>query len=113
MKLDLAQVKSLFSNADYARGMEYFRQGRVLDMIAGDGENPVVRCCVRGSEVYSVRFQQLEYGYMRIGCSCPRFEDMGRCKHNLRHRKRRHPEYVQRRPPVPPHRNRLKRFPER
>ena len=81
MKLDLAQVKSLFSNADYARGMEYFRQGRVLDMTAGEGENPIVKCCVRGSEVYSVRFQQLEYGYMRIGCSCPRFEDMGKCKH--------------------------------
>ena len=81
MKLDLKQVKSLFSNADYARGMEYFRQGRVLDMTAGEGENPIVKCCVRGSEVYSVRFQQLEYGYMRIGCSCPRFEDMGKCKH--------------------------------
>ena len=81
MKLDLTQVKSLFSNADYARGMEYFRQGRVLDMTAGEGENPVVKCLVRGSETYSVRFQQMEYGYMRIGCSCPRFEEMGRCKH--------------------------------
>ena len=54
MKLDLAQVKSLFSYADYARGMEYFRQGRVLDMTDGEGDNPVVKCCVRGSEVYSV-----------------------------------------------------------
>ena len=81
MKLNLTQVKSLFSNADYARGMEYFRQGRVLDMTAGEGENPVVKCLVRGSETYSVRFQQMEYGYMRIGCSCPRFEEMGRCKH--------------------------------
>lgn len=81
MKLDQTQVKSLFSNADYARGMEYFRQGRVLDMTAGEGENPVVKCLVRGSETYSVRFQQMEYGYMRIGCSCPRFEEMGRCKH--------------------------------
>ena len=81
MKLDLTQVKSLFSNADYARGMEYFRQGRVLDMTAGEDENPVVKCLVRGSETYSVRFQQMEYGYMRIGCSCPRFEEMGRCKH--------------------------------
>lgn len=81
MKLDLTQVKSQFSNADYVRGMEYFRQGRVLDMTAGEGENPVVKCLVRGSETYSVRFQQMEYGYMRIGCSCPRFEEMGRCKH--------------------------------
>lgn len=81
MKLDLTQIKSLFSNADYARGMEYFRQGRVLDMTAGEGENPVVKCLVRGSETYSVRFQQMEYGYIRIGCSCPRFEEMGRCKH--------------------------------
>lgn len=81
MKLDLTQIKLLFSNADYARGMEYFRQGRVLDMTAGEGENSVVKCLVRGSETYSVRFQQMEYGYMRIGCSCPRFEEMGRCKH--------------------------------
>ncbi len=81
MKLDLTQIKSLFSNADYARGMEYFQQGRVLDMTAGEGENSVVKCLVRGSETYSVRFQQMEYGYIRIGCSCPRFEEMGRCKH--------------------------------
>lgn len=81
MKLDLTQIKLLFSKADYARGMEYFRQGRVLDMTAGEGENSVVKCLVRGSETYSVRFQQMEYGYMRIGCSCPRFEEMGRCKH--------------------------------
>ena len=51
LELDLARVKSLFSNADYARGMEYFRQGRVLDMTAGEGEKPLVQCCVRGSEV--------------------------------------------------------------
>lgn len=79
--MDLKLVKELFSGTDYARGMSYYRQGRVLDMTSGEGERPLVKCSVRGSEIYFVRFQEMEYGRFRIGCTCPRFDDMGRCKH--------------------------------
>lgn len=80
MELDLKQVRSLFSQSDYARGMEYYRQGRVLDMAENDSTT-LVTCSVRGSQLYSVRFQALRYGYFRIDCDCPRFFDLGRCKH--------------------------------
>lgn len=82
MKLDMAQVRSLFSSTDFARGMEYYREGRVYEMkeTEKDGQ-PQVNCCVEGSRVYRVVFRELGRGYFSIGCSCPRFEDLGRCKH--------------------------------
>ena len=81
LELDLKLIKSFFSSTDYARGMDYYRQGRVLNMSSKKGERPLVKCRVQGSKVYSVCFQEVEYGHFRIGCSCPRFRDTGRCKH--------------------------------
>lgn len=82
MKLDKSQVRSLFSSADYARGMEYYRQGRVYGMqLTKEDGQAQVDCSVRGSQVYRVKFRELGNGYYRIGCSCPRFADAGRCKH--------------------------------
>ena len=82
MGLDLKQVRSLFSPTDYARGMEYYRQNRVFAMrCESTDEQPQVTCSVRGAEVYAVRFREMGNGYFRIGCSCPRFEERGRCKH--------------------------------
>lgn len=82
MKLDISQVRSLFSSTDFNRGMEYYRQGRVSGMACSkeDGHEQVT-CAVHGSQTYRVRFRELGNGYYRIGCNCPRFVDMGRCKH--------------------------------
>ena len=38
MEPNLKQVKSLFSSQDYARGIEYFRQRPVTDIIDTVGE---------------------------------------------------------------------------
>lgn len=82
MKLDISQVRTLFSSTDFSRGMEYYRQGRVSEIECSneDGQEQAT-CSVRGSQAYHVRFRELGNGYYRIGCNCPRFEDVGRCKH--------------------------------
>ena len=80
--MDLNQVKSLFTATDYERGMEYYRQGRVTDMqCTKAGPETNVSCTVRGSKRYTVRFTEMAEGRLRISCTCPRYADVGRCKH--------------------------------
>ena len=80
--MDLNQVKSLFSSTDYERGMEYYRQGRVTDMQCSKTDTELnVSCTVRGSKHYAVQFIRRKDSRVRISCSCPRFADVGRCKH--------------------------------
>ena len=80
--MDLKQVKSLFTATDYERGMEYYRQGRVADMQCTQNDTETnVSCTVRGSKRYTVRFSEMAKGRLRISCTCPRYADVGRCKH--------------------------------
>ena len=80
--MDLNQVKALFSPTDYERGMEYYRQGRVTDMRCSKTDTELnVSCTVRGSKRYAVRFSKRKDSRVRVSCSCPRFADVGRCKH--------------------------------
>ena len=80
--MDLNQVKSLFTATDYERGMEYYRKGRVTDMqCTKAGPETNVSCTVRGSKRYTVRFTEMAEGRLRISCTCPRYADVGRCKH--------------------------------
>lgn len=80
--MDLNQVKSLFTATDFERGMEYYRQGRVTDMqCTKAGPETNVSCTVRGSKRYTVRFTEMAEGRLRISCTCPRYADVGRCKH--------------------------------
>ena len=80
--MDLNQVKSLFTSTDYERGMEYYQQGRVTDMQCTKTDTETnVSCTVRGAKRYTVQFLRMENGRLRINCSCPRFADVGRCKH--------------------------------
>lgn len=80
--MDLNQVKLLFTSTDYERGMEYYRQGRVTDMQCTKTDTETnVSCTVRGAKRYTVQFLRMENGRLRINCSCPRFADVGRCKH--------------------------------
>ncbi len=82
MKLNLKQVQGIFPSVDYNRGMNYYRQKRVIGLYCTtkDGAERV-ECTVRGSDDYAVHFQELDGGYLQIGCSCPWFRSMGRCKH--------------------------------
>ena len=71
--MDLNQVKSLFTAADYGLGMEYYRQGRVMDMqCTKTGAETNVSCTVRGSKRYTVRFSEMAEGRLCISCTCPR-----------------------------------------
>ena len=80
--MDLNQVKSLFTATDFERGMEYYRKGRVTDMqCTKAGPETNVSCTVRGSKRYTVRFTEMAEGRLRISCTCPRYADVGRCKH--------------------------------
>ena len=80
--MELNQVKSLFTATDFERGMEYYRKGRVTDMqCTKAGPETNVSCTVRGSKRYTVRFTEMAEGRLRISCTCPRYADVGRCKH--------------------------------
>ena len=80
--MDLNQVKSLFTATDFERGMEYYRKGRVTDMqCTKAGPETNVSCTVCGSKRYTVRFTEMAEGRLRISCTCPRYADVGRCKH--------------------------------
>lgn len=80
--MDLNHVKSLFTATDFERGMEYYRKGRVTDMqCTKAGPETNVSCTVRGSKRYTVRFTEMAEGRLRISCTCPRYADVGRCKH--------------------------------
>ena len=82
MAFTLSQIQRLFSHEDYQRGKNYVRQGRVSNMDCSLVDDEMqVTCTVHGSQSYQVRFRELEDGYFRIGCTCPRFDTMGRCKH--------------------------------
>ena len=84
--MDLNQVKSLFTATDFERGMEYYRKGRVTDMqCTKAGPETNVSCTVRGSKRYTVRFPEMAEGRLRISCTCPRYADVGRCKHLAGH----------------------------
>lgn len=80
--MNLNQVKSLFTATDFERGMEYYRKGLVTDIqCTKAGTETNVSCTVRGSERYTVRFTEMAEGRLRISCTCPRYADVGRCKH--------------------------------
>ena len=73
----------IFSPKDYTRGLDYVRHGRVQDMRCSNVEgNTLVTCTVEGNDDdYQVHFQDYDNNYYRISCTCPRFDDMGKCKH--------------------------------
>jgi superfamily II DNA or RNA helicase len=58
--------------------MEYYKQGRVGTL---EQKGNYVTSTVRGTEAYYVAFREL--GQTRYGCSCtcPRFDEVGQCKH--------------------------------
>lgn len=82
MDLKLVDIQYLFSSADYMRGMQYYHQGRVHDLkeTAKNGI-PQVDGIVHGSHAYRIMFRVVQEGQMSAHCDCPRFADVGRCKH--------------------------------
>lgn len=82
VELDLDVIKRLFSSVDYARGMQYYNEGRVLDTKTTETEDGLqVDGNVHGSRIYPFRFRLMRTGQISLGCSCPRFWETARCKH--------------------------------
>ena len=62
--------------------MEYYRQGRVQDMKCTDSDGAMkVSCYVQGTRRYRAYFYETPDDRIYIGCSCPQFDAVGRCKH--------------------------------
>jgi len=71
-----------FSNRDWQRGTEYFRAGAVSIVSHGP---TTLHAEVEGSSYSSYRVQ-LDWSkagkrVLAVDCSCPRFDDVGMCKH--------------------------------
>lgn len=82
MKLTMNDIGTLFPVTDFVRGMEYYRQGRVVELHNRQvGDAVWVEGSVRGSRVYRVMFRQVGPRRIEADCGCPRFADTGRCKH--------------------------------
>lgn len=76
--LELEDIQYLFTPTDYSRGMQYFCQGRVLNLKASvKGGIPQVEGTVLGTQVYKILFRVVQEDQMSWQCNCPRFQEMG------------------------------------
>ena len=74
-------IKRIFSQRDYALGVQYVQKERVQNLTAdGPEENCRIHCQVTGTYSYDVMVH-MKGEKLRIQCSCPRFADKGICKH--------------------------------
>ncbi len=81
MLFDQKKLMDLFNQKDYARGQEYYRRGRVLNLkIIPMADGIQAACTVQGSEPYDVSIV-ISNEATRIYCDCPRFADKRICKH--------------------------------
>lgn len=74
-------IKRIFSQRDYALGVQYVQKERVQNLTAdGPEENCRIHCQVTGTYSYDVMVH-MKGEKLQIQCSCPRFADKGICKH--------------------------------
>lgn len=80
MYITAREIRALFSAGDYEKGLIYYHQGRVTELHLEQADDGIMlECTVRGSKRYQV---ELFCGEVIEGlCTCPRFAEMGRCKH--------------------------------
>ncbi|WP_018663041.1 DEAD/DEAH box helicase [Heyndrickxia acidiproducens] len=79
--LSINDIKNLYSNAVYRRGMSYYKRGLVKDLWY-DSSLEQWNAKVYGTEPYDVRIA-FENGYVNSDCSCPAFEQYEECKHEV------------------------------
>lgn len=75
-------IQNLFPAVIYRRGLAYFQQGRVRDLLY-DINNRIWSATVQGTEDYFVEIDtnHLENGSVGTYCDCPAFETYDSCKH--------------------------------
>ena len=83
LELTLEQVEKMFAKEEFARGMAYYRQGRVRQARWGmAGKQGTFECRVNGSEgIYQVTVREREDNRLNCTCSCYQFYFHGSCKH--------------------------------
>lgn len=82
MEWTLEDIQMNFATNDYARGAQYYREGRVTQLRRGKNKGlELVTCTVHGSQDYRIRIMELEDDHIRFFCNCPQFWSVGRCKH--------------------------------
>ena len=81
MKWDKNILFGDFTPQDLSRGRQYFREGRVRELVSTELEGYTkIRATVRGTEAYSV-ILAIGDGFFHGACSCPRYADGYDCKH--------------------------------
>ena len=81
MLFDKNKLSSLFSQKDYARGLEYFKRGQVRNIkFVPSSAGGHVTCSVQGHSSYNVSIVAAQKS-TSIYCTCPRFADKQICKH--------------------------------
>lgn len=81
MLFNIKDLPRLFCTNDYARGMDYYRRGRVRNLtVYMELNGGSLECTVKGSANYRVAVS-LRGTAVIPSCTCPRFRDMGICKH--------------------------------
>lgn len=81
MRITKKEIRQLVPEEDYARGVSYYSQNRVVsyrEEITRDVAK--LTCKVRGTKLYTVNASYSERGLSAI-CTCPRFADRHCCKH--------------------------------
>ena len=77
-----SRCREQFSRRDWQRGVQYFGTGAVFNVISGE---TMMSAMVEGtsSEPYSVNldWSEVQQRVLLVDCSCPRFADVGICKH--------------------------------
>ncbi len=75
--LSTTSLRELAGDVCFARGEEYFQEGRVHKL---EATSEALKARVRGTRDYRVRFWS-EENRLRSACSCPASEDGSVCKH--------------------------------
>lgn len=77
-------IKENFSRNDLMRGNEYWEEERVTNLersLSDVDGSTIISAEVRGTKRYHVSLRMFLNGEVMMYCNCPRFLDMGRCKH--------------------------------
>ncbi|WP_085993939.1 DEAD/DEAH box helicase [Oceanobacillus senegalensis] len=81
-RLSDINLQKLFPSVIYRRGLEYFKQNKVSDLLFDINYN-VWTATVHGAEDYFVEINtsEIEKGSVETYCDCPAFDTFGSCKH--------------------------------
>ena len=83
-KITEASIKRFFRQAIYNRGLNYFNEGRVIDL-SYDLNHHIWTAYVLGTMSYYVEVDLsfVNEGRIQAHCDCPAFATYGPCKHNV------------------------------